>query len=194
MAQTWSLLRGGKAILGPQGSGFLCGRKDLIAAAALQNLDQDIFLEQWNPPPGLFEGIELRGLPQHGIGRPCKVGKEQIVALLMALQRFAGYDHEAQNARWQKQLEALAAMIPASASVRASIVSDKRSGIPCLELFVQQDAPGKTALDMILQLQNGEPAIHADPARVREGLVVFNPSCLKADEFKLIGERLSQLV
>ena len=63
---------GGKAILGPQGSGVLCGRKELIAAAALQHLDQDILIEQWNPPQALFDGLELRGLPQHGIGRPCK--------------------------------------------------------------------------------------------------------------------------
>ena len=52
-----------------------------------QNLDQDVFFEQWRPPPALFAGLNLRGLPQHGIGRACKVGKEQIVALLVALGR-----------------------------------------------------------------------------------------------------------
>ena len=40
-----------------------------VASALLQNLDQDLFFEQWRPPPALFAGLNLRGLPQHGIGR-----------------------------------------------------------------------------------------------------------------------------
>ncbi|MCB1742909.1 MAG: aminotransferase class V-fold PLP-dependent enzyme, partial [Gammaproteobacteria bacterium] len=79
---------GGKAINGPQASGVLCGKRDLIAAAALNNLDHDIFFEQWMPPAGFIDKRRLRGLPQHGIGRSSKVGKEQIVGLLVALQRF----------------------------------------------------------------------------------------------------------
>ena len=124
---------GGKAILGPQGSGILCGRKDLIAAAALQNLDQDILIEQWNPAPALFAGIDLRGLPQHGIGRPCKVGKEQIVGLLIALQRFVEYDHAAQNKRWHGWLQTLATSLAPLNSVHATIVEDPENGIPQLE-------------------------------------------------------------
>lgn len=185
---------GGKAILGPQGSGILCGRKDLIAAAALQNLDQDILIEQWNPPPGLFAGIQLRGLPQHGIGRPCKVGKEQIIGLLIALQRFVEYDHNKQHALWQNQLEALAAVVSSSNALSTARVSDDNNGVPRLELILDQDALGKTALQFILQLQNGEPAIYADPSRLRHGVILFNPSCLKAHEFELIGERLKQLL
>ena len=44
---------GGKAIGGPQGAGVLCGRRELVAAAALQQLDQDLLPEQWAPPPGV---------------------------------------------------------------------------------------------------------------------------------------------
>ncbi len=42
---------GGKALRGPQGSGILCGRRDLIMAAALQMLDMDVDWEFWSPPP-----------------------------------------------------------------------------------------------------------------------------------------------
>ena len=52
-------ISGGKAILGPQGSGILCGRRDLVASALLQNLDHDLFFEQWRPPPTLFAGRAL---------------------------------------------------------------------------------------------------------------------------------------
>ena len=79
---------GGKAIGGPQASGILAGRRDLIAAAALQNLDLDVFVEHFNPPPAFIDKRALPGLPHHGIGRPCKVGKEEIVGLLTALRLF----------------------------------------------------------------------------------------------------------
>ena len=70
-----------------------------VASALLQSLDQDLFFEQWRPPPALFAGLNLRGLPQHGIGRSCKVGKEQIVALLIALGLFVGEDIGERNQR-----------------------------------------------------------------------------------------------
>ena len=46
---------GGKALGGPQGSGILCGRRDLIMAAALQSLDMDVFDALWSPPPTLID-------------------------------------------------------------------------------------------------------------------------------------------
>src|SRR5262249_58032760 len=80
---------GGKAIGGPQGSGILAGKRDFIMSALLQHLDLDIYWEQWAPPPSLIDKGRLVGEPPHGIGRPCKVGKETGVGLLVALQKFA---------------------------------------------------------------------------------------------------------
>src|SRR5438270_11721230 len=77
---------GGKAIRGPQATGILCGRRDLIGAAAVQLLDMDDHPELWDPPPDLIDKHRLAGLPRHGIGRGFKVSKEQIVALLTALR------------------------------------------------------------------------------------------------------------
>ena len=185
---------GGKAILGPQGSGILCGRKELIAAAALQHLDQDILIEQWNPPQALFGGLELRGLPQHGIGRPCKVGKEQIVGLLVALQRFINHDQVAQNARWRSWLEQLATTIDPLNHVDAAIIEDAHSGIPRLALSINQQATTKTALQLIVELQNGDPSINADPSRAHEGVIIFDPVCLEESALKVIGIRLEQLL
>src|SRR5262249_32647737 len=65
---------GGKAIGGPQATGILCGRRDLIMAVALQQLDLDVLADHWSPPPALIDLAQLRGIPPHGIGRPCKVG------------------------------------------------------------------------------------------------------------------------
>lgn len=85
---------GGKALGGPQGSGMLAGRHELIMSAALQMLDFDIAWEQWAPPAGLIEKGLLKGVPQHGIGRACKIGKETIVGFLVALRLFADEDPE----------------------------------------------------------------------------------------------------
>src|SRR5205085_9075123 len=79
---------GGKAIRGPQATGILCGRRDLVGAAAVQMLDMDDHYELWEPPADLIDRAQLAGIPRHGIGRSLKVSKEQIVALLTALQLF----------------------------------------------------------------------------------------------------------
>ena len=79
---------GGKAIRGPQSTGILCGRRELISAAALQMLDMDDHLELWDPPDSLIDRSHLRGIPRHGIGRGLKVSKEEIVALLTSLEMF----------------------------------------------------------------------------------------------------------
>src|SRR5260370_1181523 len=76
---------GGKAIRGPQATGILCGRRDLIAAAAVQMLDMDDHFDLWNPPVDYIDKTQLGGIPRHGIGRAMKVSKEEIVALLTAL-------------------------------------------------------------------------------------------------------------
>ena len=183
---------GGKAILGPQGSGILCGRRDLIAAAALQHLDQDILIQQWQAPAALFRGINLRGLPQHGIARPCKVGKEQIVGLLVALQRFVNHDHEQQHNEWRARLEELAASLSLP-QAQLSVTIDVDRGIPLLELRLLQ-GQRQQALDIMLKLQNGEPSIHADPARLQDGIILFNPTCLQTHDYQLIAARLKQLL
>jgi L-seryl-tRNA(Ser) seleniumtransferase len=92
---------GGKAIRGPQSSDILCGLRDLISAAALQHLDQDVFIDLWNPPDSLIDKSKLPGAPHHGLGRPCKVGKEEIVGIITALSLFVSEGDEARSDRWR---------------------------------------------------------------------------------------------
>ena len=186
---------GGKAIAGPQGSGILCGRKALVAAALLQTLDHDILPQQWHPPAALFADIELRGLPQHGIGRSCKVGKEQIIGLLVALQRFVKHDHVQQNGVWRDWLEQLRAELALgeSVGVRLAIV-EQPNGLPCLEVALLQAPAADAALQLILALEQGRPSIRTDPSRVHQGKIMINPSCLQHSDIALIAARLKQLL
>ena len=184
---------GGKSIQGPQGSGILCGRKDLVASAALQNLDQDIFFDQWQPPPGLFDKSLLRGLPQHGIGRTCKVGKEQVVGLLIALRLFTGGSYEKQNIRNLKLLENLYRKLNPKFQSLAEIVMTPGSEEPVLHLRTGKKDPD-SAFALILSLEQKEPSIHCDPSRTEEGLVIINASCLKSEDTEFIANRLNVLL
>src|SRR5690348_718142 len=79
---------GGKAIRGPQCAGLLIGKKDLIAYALLNNSPHE-----------------------DTIGRSQKVGKEEIVGMVKALELYLQEDHEALNKEWQRRLEYISAQV-----------------------------------------------------------------------------------
>ena len=101
---------GGKAIGGPQASGILAGRADLIASVALQHQDMDVRDATWSKRGLLASGV-LRGVPHQGFGRSMKVGREEIVGLLVALQRFAAGSDEADLERMQRLLDPIEAAL-----------------------------------------------------------------------------------
>ena len=72
-------LSGGKGLNGPQGSGVLAGRADLIRAAT------------------------ANGSPNHSVGRAAKAAKEDVVGLIVALERYLARDHDADLAHWRAQ-------------------------------------------------------------------------------------------
>ncbi len=186
---------GGKAIGGPQSSGFLCGSRDLIASAALQHLDLDVLPELWNPPADLIDRSRLPGAPQHGIGRTCKVGKEEIVGLLTALRLFVEEDVVKRDQRWLELMLELKRSCGELPHAQIDLLSDKkRSSVPIVRLELDEDKSGITALELIRSLQDGNPAIAANPISVDEGIVIFGPTCLRNGEPTIIGNRLKELL
>lgn len=173
---------GGKAINGPQGSGILCGRRDLIMSAALQNLDLDLDWSSWNPPAGLIDKKRLPGLPNHGVGRSAKIGKETIVGLLTALELFAAEPDDARTARHLHILNQLRQLAP-------DLAFTLRSG--SVPLFALAAANAREAL---AELQNGQPAIHLDPSALGDGLLQINPTCLRPDDLPVLAARLRAVV
>src|SRR5258708_1811972 len=124
---------GGKALGGPQASGILAGRRDLVASALLQQLDMDVAPETWTPPK-MVDRANLRGVPHHGIGRGFKAGKEEIVGLLVALDRFVKADDAAANAALEMRLPAIAAALKGH---KVSLVGAAQTGrVPVLEIAV----------------------------------------------------------
>jgi len=171
---------GGKAIGGPQASGILVGRADLVASALTQMLDLDLFPDTWNPPDEFARLRQLRGLPQHGIGRSCKVGKEEIVGLLVALERFAATDDNARQAAWRDILQAIVAAADGT-SLQLAILDRP---MPLLEVH----APDATVL--ATRLAAHDPPIHCSLGRRDENVLVISPAALTADQAATIGAAL----
>jgi D-glucosaminate-6-phosphate ammonia-lyase len=171
---------GGKAIGGPQSSGILAGRGDLIASALVQMLDLDLFPDAWNPPDEFARLRQLRGLPQHGIGRSCKVGKEEIVGLLVALERFAATDDDSRHAAWRGFLQAI---VDAAKGTSLRLTICDRS-MPVLEVHV----PNATAL--AAQFAVHDLPIHCSAGRRDENVLAISPAAITAEQATIIGAAL----
>jgi L-seryl-tRNA(Ser) seleniumtransferase len=171
---------GGKAIGGPQASGLLAGRGDLVASALIQMLDLDLFADTWNPPDEFARLRQLRGLPLHGIGRSCKVGKEEIVGLLVALERFVATNEAAQQAAWRDILQAVVAAAEGT-SFRLTILD---RAVPLLEVR----APDATALAVRLAVY--DPPIHCSVGRREGNVLVISPAALTLGDAAVIGAAL----
>jgi L-seryl-tRNA(Ser) seleniumtransferase len=183
---------GGKAVRGPQSTGILCGRRELIGSAAMQMLDMDDHFELWSPPAELIGKFQLGGIPRHGIGRTMKVSKEEIVALLTALELFASGAYEADLPVFRSHLESIAAQLD-DLPVRYTIL-DKRDGesLPILELTLDEARLGRTAFDVCRRLRQGTPPVYVSHGRLAQGIVVIHPLCLNAERAATLGRRLRE--
>jgi len=178
---------GGKAIGGPQATGILCGRRDLIMSAALQHLDMDILSDQWQPPAGLIDRHRLKGVPQTGIGRPCKVGRENIVGLLAALELFLAEGDAARHARWLDTANIIVEGLDGLNAATVELVgADDVTQVPLVEVCLAPSV-ALSALDLVIALQNGTPSIHVDPAQIDGRIVTINPTCLADGQAELVG-------
>jgi L-seryl-tRNA(Ser) seleniumtransferase len=167
---------GGKALGGPQASGMLCGKRDLVMAAALQHLDLDVYWDMWTPPPSLIDKRRLKGAPQHGIGRSCKAGKEEIVGLLTALKLFIAEGDKARHARWLALLRAIESGLGRTKDVVLSVSGAEDTGaVPNLYLSFRKDG---RAAEVAMLLQRQSPAIHVDAFLRERNILTVNPMCL----------------
>lgn len=180
---------GGKAIGGPQASGILAGRRDLVSSALVQMLDLDLPEAQFVPPPEFAPLATLRGLPHHGIGRSCKVGKEEVVGLLVALRRFADADPDTRNAAWTARLNAvMTAAGPVPGVAMALLPDGAKPGLPLLVLdFTDAEAAALAEA----RLRAHRPAVHLDASRVTRGMLAVNPIAVADADAALLGAAIA---
>lgn len=166
------IVSGGKAIRGPQSTGLLLGWPDLVEAAA------------------------LNGNPNSAVGRPMKVGKEEICGVVAAVERFFAIDEVVQLAEWRGRAVAIASAVNGAGApgVRAEVIErDPEYGRPPLvPKAVVRFAQGAAAADALdRRLRDGEPRISA--LRMRADLI-FNPMSLDPGDAETIADRLTALL
>src|SRR5215211_1982252 len=181
----------GKAIGGPQASGILAGRADLIASVALQHQDMDVRSQTWNKRALLAEG-GVRGVPHQGFGRSMKVGREEIVGLITALRCYvAGSDLEDEK-RWSAVLARIAGQIGQIDGVRLSQRTNPFKPIPMLILDLDEAKLGFTAYDLVNQLLAGDPPIALAESRAEFGTLAIIPQGLMPPEAEQVGRRVRE--
>jgi L-seryl-tRNA(Ser) seleniumtransferase len=168
---------GGKAVRGPQGSGILAGRRDLIDSVRLQTLDMDIDVTEWVAR----EGAEP---PHHGLGRSMKVGKEQIAGVVTALQEFVARDHDAEAAGHRVWLESLLSRVDAW----PAWISDDLHFYP--RLVVGAGGQARAAAQRLAQVH---PPIVVPHAPLRRGELVLAPEAITAEDRRHVEGSLAAL-
>lgn len=163
---------GGKAIGGPQASGILAGRRDLVGAALVQQLDMDVAPQTWSPP-GLIDRQAMNGVPHHGIGRGFKAGKEEIVGLLVALRRFVEADDAATNAALESRLRIIAGFLGAGVTLVPAAITGRA---PILEIA------SADALAISRALLAHDPPVHVSERKAAQNILIVDPQALAPDD------------
>jgi uncharacterized pyridoxal phosphate-dependent enzyme len=141
---------GGKGLRGPQCSGVLLGRKDLIDAAIMNS----------SPREG-------------AVCRPMKVGKEEMIGCLTALETWLNLDEKKLYREWNERVDSIRKLVETVPGVDTSIyIPDDGNRFPTLRLSWDQKAWGFTIADCVRALRDGDPVI--------EVLGKDNPSLVKA--------------
>lgn len=182
---------GGKAIRGPQTTGILAGRADLITSVVAQHLDMHAAEQVWDPPRGLVDSDRLGGVPRQGIGRSMKVGKEELVGLICALKLFVEEDHDALREEWRARVRAIGADLDEIHGIETSITAaDKTDTAPTVSVSVDADVTGVTATETVRRLRKEEPYVFVDADSLPAGEFRVNPMCLTDDEAGYVLERI----
>jgi len=163
-----AIFSGGKGLLGPQASGLVLGDADLVAAALKANS------------------------PRAGVGRGMKVGKEEIMGLLAAVERYHRIDHDAErkelDARAEHVTQALNDVDGVETSVEIPPIANQ---VPHVMVRWDAAAKGLTPGDAVKKLRGGEPAIAV--SQNAEGLRI-SMWMLKPGEHEIVASRVKELL
>jgi L-seryl-tRNA(Ser) seleniumtransferase len=161
---------GGKIIRGPQCAGLLLGRKDLVQAA-------------W-----------LNSSPHHAFGRMMKVGKEEIMGMLAAVEAWVKTrDLQQEYRQWESWLSEISQVITRVPGVRTEMRPPAgASPFPVMNVALDPDKIGLTAGELYELLAGGEPRIMSHASG--EGFeFVIRPVSIKPGEQKLVAARLAEI-
>jgi L-seryl-tRNA(Ser) seleniumtransferase len=159
---------GGKAIRGPQCAGLLLGREDLVHFALLNNSPYEDTL-----------------------GRGQKVGKEEIVGMIKALELYLAEDHDALAKEWQQRLENISNQITKVPGVSTSFFTpDIANHVPHMQITWDTKIAA-TPKQISQALRAGQPSIVMGGGEERPGLVMCS-FMLQPGEDQIIADQLTK--
>ena len=163
---------GGKGIRGPQSSGLLLGRKDLIRAAFLNA----------SPNPDR-------------IGRVSKVGKEEIVGLWKALELYLNRDHQADWKRWEQQLQVIAEAFRGIPGITTKhFVPVISSQVPHLAVEWDDRILKLSKAQLLEALRRGEPRIEVSPVPTEGHRLELSSWMLEPGEEIVVARRFREVL
>jgi D-glucosaminate-6-phosphate ammonia-lyase len=165
---------GGKNLRGPQCSGLLLGRKDLVAKAYANSSPHDY------------------------LARIAKVGKEEIVGLLTAVELALKRDYKAERRAWYATLRRVAERLSDVPTISTEFVTNNDfSHTPRLSVQWDEAHLGISLEQMIQHLRTGEPSIVASDMRkftpTWKGLGIFPYNLLPGEEL-VVADRVKQIL
>ncbi len=166
-------ISGGKAIRGPNDTGLLLGRKDLLAAAKLNS----------NP-----NGCT--------IGRMMKVGKEDMVALLAAVERFVNLDPDAERKEFERRIAVVEQAVRDVPTVAFEhIVPEIANHVPHLQIAWDEKRVKIKPADVASALAEGDPPIRIGRVSgTGDKGILISVLTLQAGEDKTVAARLAQIL
>lgn len=158
---------GGKAIRGPQSAGLLYGRKDLIEAA------------------------RLNGVPHSdSIGRGMKVNKEEILSMMVALEKYLERDHDKDWEEWENRVALIDEAVSSVESVETNrYVFPVANHVPHLSVKWDQDTINITPAELREKLENGYPSIVTFGGNESVEVSVF---MMQPEEVGIVAKRLKE--
>ncbi len=170
MGAALALFSGGKDLRGPQSSGLMLGRKDLI------------------------ESIRPISNPNHGVGRPLKVGKEEMLGLLAAVERYLKLDHAARAQYCEEAVQLFCAALNPLPGVCAERVFPNEAGqpLPWCRVTIDPAVLGRSADDIVAAFLAHEPAIAVSP--LSETQFHLNPMTLNPGEEIIVRDACLRLL
>jgi D-glucosaminate-6-phosphate ammonia-lyase len=161
---------GGKGLRGPQSAGLLLGRKDLIEAARL------------NDSPN-----------SDAIGRGMKVNKEEILGMMVAVEKYINTDHAAEWREFEKRVKTVADSVGPIPSVKTGMfVPEIANAVPHLRITWDEAALHLTAAQVVEKLRQGQPSIELRPG-APQGIEVA-VWMLQPGEAQIVARRIREVL
>jgi L-seryl-tRNA(Ser) seleniumtransferase len=177
MGADLTVFSGGKGLGGPQSSGLVLGRRDLTEACA------------------------VNGNPNHGVGRPMKAGKEEIVGVLTALELYADEEFQREQQRsWEERTSYMVQALSRVPGVTSySEVAGPTSlcsrltpeGIPITYVEWDAEVISKTNEEVQRELEEGSPGIAVGVSGTG---ISLTPYTLQPGDERTVCERMAQVL